>query len=114
MTVNIYDSANQIEREIRQLPEFEELKAAYEAIKADEEDFALFSEFQNLQRQLQEKQFQGEDFTEEEIQQAQELAEKVQESERINTLMAKEQAFSMIINDLNRIIMQPIQELYAE
>ena len=34
MTVNIYDSANQIEREIRQLPEFEELKATYEAIKA--------------------------------------------------------------------------------
>jgi len=30
----------------------------------------------------------------------------------INELMVKEQAFSVIINDLNRIIMTPIRELY--
>ena len=31
---NIYDSANQIEREIRELPEFKALKEAYEKVQA--------------------------------------------------------------------------------
>lgn len=34
---NIYDSANQIEREIRELPEFKALKEAYEKVQANEE-----------------------------------------------------------------------------
>jgi cell fate (sporulation/competence/biofilm development) regulator YlbF (YheA/YmcA/DUF963 family) len=35
MTVNIYDSANQIEREIREMDEFKTLQAAFEAMKAE-------------------------------------------------------------------------------
>ncbi|MDF0479278.1 YlbF family regulator [Vagococcus sp. PNs007] len=114
MTVNIYDSANQIEKEIRELPEFLALKEAFEGVKADEATFKLFKEFQTLQMELQQKQMQGQEFSEDDAKLAQELAEKVQESDLINELMTKEQAFSMIINDLNRVIMKPIQELYAE
>ncbi|EGT2099932.1 hypothetical protein I2L52_003215, partial [Listeria monocytogenes] len=33
---NIYDTANQIERELRELDEFKALQAAYEEVKADE------------------------------------------------------------------------------
>lgn len=114
MTVNIYDSANQIEREIREMPEFLALKEAFDKVKASNEDFTLFKEFQQLQVELQQKQMQGEDFTDEDAKQAQALAEKVQGSDLINDLMTKEQSFSTIINDLNRIIMTPIQELYSE
>ena len=37
MTANIYDSANQIEREIRQMDEFVALKEAFDAMKKEEE-----------------------------------------------------------------------------
>lgn len=114
MTINIYDSANQIEREIRQMPEFLALAEAFEAVRADEEAHALFKEFQSLQTVLQQKQMQGEEFSDEDATKAQELATKVQESSLINDLMTKEQSFSMIVNDLNRIIMKPIQDLYAD
>lgn len=114
MTVNIYDSANQIEKEIRELPEFLALKEAFAAVKADQPTFDLFKEFQALQMELQQKQMQGLEFSEEDAKTAQELAEKVQESALINELMTKEQGFSVIVNDLNRVIMKPIQELYAE
>ncbi|QIL45715.1 YlbF family regulator [Vagococcus coleopterorum] len=114
MSVNIYDSANQIEREIRQLPEFLALQEAFEAVKADQPSYDLFKKFQTLQMELQQKQMQGLEFSEEDAKEAQELAEKVQESELINAMMTKEQGFSMIVNDLNRIIMKPIQELYSE
>lgn len=112
MTVNIYDSANQIEREIREMDEFKALQAAFEAMKAETESFELFKNFQELQMELQQKQMQGIEFSEEDAQKAQEMAAKVQETEVIQDLMQKEQAFSLIVNDLNRIIMKPVQELY--
>lgn len=112
MTANIYDSANQIEREIRQMDEFVALKAAFDAMKKEEESFNLFQSFQELQMELQQKQMQGLELSEEDVLQAQEMAAKVQEAEVIQDLMQKEQTFSMIVNDLNRIIMKPVQELY--
>lgn len=113
MSNNIYDSANQIEREIRQMDEFLALSNAFDAVKANEEAFELFKAFQELQMTLQQKQMQGEEFSDEDAQKAQEMAEKVQNEALIQDLMQKEQAFSMIVNDLNRIIMQPVQELYT-
>ena len=112
MTVNIYDSANQIEREIREMDEFKALKAAFDAMQAETESFELFKNFQELQIELQQKQMQGIEFSEEDAQKAQEMAVKVQDTAVIQELMQKEQAFSLIINDLNRIIMKPVQELY--
>ena len=43
---------------------------------------------------------------------AQEMAVKIQSEEVINDLMQKEQAFSLVANDLNRIIMGPVRDLY--
>lgn len=109
---NIYDSANQIEREIRQLNEFKELEKAYNEVKADEQAYNLFKEFQEFQQNLHTKQMNGDEFSDEDAEKAQKLTEKVQEKEVINALMQKEQAFSMIINDLNRIIMTPVRDIY--
>ena len=114
MTVNIYDSANQIEREIREIPQFIELKEAFDLLKADEEAYKLFIEFQELQLSFQQKQMTGEEFSDEDAEKAQSLTEQVQASEKIANLMQKEQAFSVIINDLNRIIMTPVKELYED
>lgn len=114
MTTNIYDSANQLERELRELPEFIALKEAFAEMKENEEAYQLFKDFQNFQMTLQQKQMQGEEFSEEDAKNAQEMAEKVQEQDVINQLMVKEQAFSTIVNDLNRIIMTPVQELYQD
>ncbi len=114
MAINIYDSANQIEREIRQLPEFLALVEAFDKVKNETDSYKLFKEFQQLQQTLQQKQMQGEEFSDEDAKNAQELAEKVQSSDLINDLMTKEQTFSVIIGDLNQIIMKPIQELYQD
>ena len=114
MSNNIYDSANQIEREIRQMDEFLALSSAFDAVKANQEAFELFKAFQELQMTLQQKQMQGEEFSDEDAQKAQEMAEKVQGEALIQDLMQKEQGFSTIINDLNRIIMTPVRDLYSE
>lgn len=110
---NVYDTANQLEKEIRESNQFSELKASFDRLKENQEAFALFKEFQNMQQGLQNKMMAGEEFTEEEAKQAQELGEKVQQEELIRQLMEKEQAFSTVVNDLNKIIMTPVRDLYT-
>ena len=100
---NIYDTANQIERELRELDEFKALQAAYEEVKADEAAYTLFKEFQGFQQGLQEKQMRGEEFTDEDAEKAQSIATKVQET-----------AVSLVVNDLNRIIMTPVRDMYND
>ncbi|WP_461239499.1 YlbF family regulator [Paucilactobacillus sp. N302-9] len=112
MVVNIYDSANQMEKDLGQTQEFVALKKAYEEMKADADTFKLFKEFQQMQLQLQQKQFQGEQPSEEEVKNAQELAGKVTKVDSIKNLMEKEQAIDKLLNDVNNVITKPIQELY--
>lgn len=112
MSVNIYDSANQVASDLKEMSEFKALEAAFTAMKEDSAAFELFSNFQNLQMTLQQKQMQGQEITEEDVTEVQTMAEEVHAVPVIQALMDQEQAFSNIINDLNRIIMKPVQDLY--
>ena len=107
---NIYDTANQIERELRELDEFKALQAAYEEVKADEA--ALFKEFR-IPTRTSRKQMRGEEFTDEDEKAQKHCNESARNSsyQRIN---AKEQAFSLVVNDLNRIIMTPVRDMYND
>lgn len=110
---NIYDTANQLERDLRELQEFKTVKESFEAIYADETAKALFDEFRTVNIELQQKQFSGQEITEEDIQKAQELGQKVSENEHIKALMKAEQRLNTIMQDINRIITNPLQELYS-
>ena len=110
---NIYDTANQLERDLRELQEFKTVKESFEAIYADETAKALFDEFRTVNIELQQKQFSGQEITEDDIQKAQELGQKVSENEHIKELMEAEQRLNTIMQDINRIITNPLQELYS-
>lgn len=112
MTINIYDIANELERGIRETEQFTNLKQAYADVNADAEAKVKFDRFREVQVTIQEKQMSGQEIDDETIDLAQEVAEEVQSNAAITNLMEKEQAMSLIINDLNRIIMTPLQELY--
>ena len=112
MSTNIYDTANQLERDLRETEAYVALKAAYEAVKANPESNDMFKEFQGIQIKLQQKQMSGEQITEEEIAEAQNLAQTSGENDVIKGLMEAEQRLSTLIEDLNRIIMKPVQDVY--
>ena len=97
---------------MRESAQFQDLRGSIDRLKANEEAYALFKEFQTLQQTLQQKMMAGEEMSEEEAQQAQSLSQKIQEDEIVSDLMQKEQAFSLVANDLNRIIMGPVRDLY--
>lgn len=109
---NIYDTANQLERELRETTQYKALQEAYENIKADEDANAVLEEFQLLQRALFEKQQSGQEITDEEAMQAQNVSGKMSENELTMSLMDKERDLNQLLNDVNGIIMKPVQEIY--
>ena len=113
MMTNIYDTANQLEREVRELEQFKALEEAFNQLKENEESFKVFKAFQDLQVRLQEKQMTGQDVTEDDAKQMQELFTKVQQDDAINALFEKEQALSQIMNEITAMMMKPVQDLYG-
>ncbi|WP_010529855.1 YlbF family regulator [Lentibacillus jeotgali] len=110
---NIYDSAYDLEKAIRNSDEFTRLKDAYDAVMADESAKKMFDNFRNTQMELQEKQMQGQEISEEEVEEARKVVELVQQHEDISKLMEEEQRLNVVINDVSRIITKPLEELYG-
>lgn len=114
MTVNVYDQANALESALRQSEEFNNMKDLYAKVNANPESKELFEEFRTVQLDLQQKQMQGEEIAEEDVAKAQKTAEEIEKDENIGSLMEAEQQMSQLIQDLNRVIMKPIEELYGD
>ncbi|MGX7196427.1 YlbF family regulator [Enterococcus olivae] len=111
---NIYDTANQLEREIREMEQFQALSESFGKLKEDAAAYAVFKEFQEFQMAMQQKMSEGQEMTDADAERAQSLAEKIQKEALIADLMQTEQAFSLVLNDLNRIIMTPLRDLYED
>ena len=67
MVVNIYDTANELSRQLRETQEYQGLKTAFEALKADSETFDTFKKFQQAQADAQHNQMNGQQPTYDEI-----------------------------------------------
>lgn len=110
---NIYDIANELGRSIKESDEFKLLKQLHEEIEKDPAANQMLENFRRMQMELQQKQMQGMQITEEEAQKAQQLFELVQQQPIISKMMEAEQRLSVIITDINRIITEPLEELYG-
>lgn len=110
---NVYDVAYDLEKALRNSEDFQALKNSYDEVNNNPETKELFSKFRDIQVSLQQKQMSGQEVTQEEIEEAQKLFADVQQNETISKLMAAEQRMSTIINDLNKVITKPLEELYG-
>ncbi len=113
MAINLHDSAYELEKAIRNSDEYTALKKNYDEVNADESAKQMFEQFRNMQMQLQQKQMMGQEIQQDEIAQAQILVSNVQKNEKISRLMEAEQRMSNTVNELNQIILKPLEELYG-
>lgn len=113
MMSNIYDNAYNLEKAIRESTEFQNLKTAYETVMSDPESKTMFESFRDTQLNLQEKQMQGIEISEEEVEQARNVVELVQGNEVIAKLMEEEQRLNLIIGEISSIITKPLEEVYG-
>ena len=114
MAVNLYDHANQLEQALRESDEYQDIQNAYAKVKENQESKDLFDEFRETQLSFQQKQMQGEEIGEEELQKAQEQAQKIENDSNISELMAAEQNMSQVFQEINQIIVKPLDEIYAD
>ncbi|HEY4624188.1 YlbF family regulator [Solibacillus sp. FSL R7-0668] len=110
--INIYEDINKLQATFRKTEEFENLQKAVEAVREDEEAKKLFTNFRDVQMKMQDKQNAGEELTEDEYVYLQKTAQLAQQDMKILAMLEAEMALSTVIQEVNRIITQPIQSLY--
>ncbi|EDW22950.1 YlbF family regulator [Bacillus sp. FSL K6-4563] len=113
MSVNVYDVAYDLEKALRHSEEYSTLKNLYDEVNADESSKRMFDNFRDIQVNLQQKQMTGQEITQEEVEQAQKTVALVQQHDKISQLMEAEQRVSVLIGELNKVIMKPLEELYG-
>ncbi|EKS1592284.1 YlbF/YmcA family competence regulator [Staphylococcus pseudintermedius] len=114
MAVNLYDYANKLEQALRESDEYNAIKDAYAKVEADENSKKLFDAFREIQMNFQQKQMQGEEISEEDLQKAQEQAQQIEKDSNISELMNAEQKMSQVFQEINQIIVKPLDEIYAD
>ncbi|MFC4411563.1 YlbF family regulator [Chungangia koreensis] len=111
--VNIYDDINRLEVSFRKTPEFAAVQQAIGEVKKDPEALAIFQNFRKIQLSLQEQQMQGKQISGEELEYAQKTAQLAQQNPKIAAMLQAEMNLSKIIEEINRILMKPVQDLYT-
>lgn len=114
MAINLFEAAQELEKNIRESEEFQQLQQRYTELNEDETAKNLFLNFRNIQMELQQKQMMGEPISDEEVQNAQQVVAVVQQNEKIVALMEAEQRMSGIITEINKVVMKPLEELYGD
>ena len=112
MTVNIYDSVNQVASDLPQTQQFMAVQNAFAALKQDQVAFSMYKEFNELQEVLRNAQLSGQQPKEEDVKKLQELAKKMNDMDAVKNLMAAEQSLNQLLNDINSIIIKPINDVY--
>lgn len=108
---NIYDLANELERVIRNLPEYKTASESRAAIDNDETAKSLFTEFTQFQEGLYAKMQSGTMPSEEEQAKMQEFASKIESNPILKTYLNAQQALSVYISDIEKIVFSPLQDL---
>ena len=98
---NIYDVANELSRTLRDLPEYKAVVESKQAIEANPEAKTLQGLMQSGQLPTEAVQQEMKDYM-----------EKIQASPIVNEFFTKQQQLSIYLADLEKIIFEPIQDLY--
>ena len=108
---NIYDSANELNRGLRELPEYKAVKEAKDAIQADAEANKIFEDYIAFQQEIQmmaqtgqmpDASFQGK---------MDSISKQIEGNDLVSSFFNKQQQLSIYLSDIERIVFEPISEL---
>lgn len=110
---NVYDQAHEMQKVLAESEEFRNLKEKYQAVLDDVETNALFEKFRNMQISFQQMLMKGEEIPDYEQMQSQVVVDQVRQNQKISELMQAEERVNVVITDINKIIMSPLENLYG-
>lgn len=109
---NVHDLAHQLAKALKSSPEYVGLLQAKQKINTEETSKKMFEHLQQVQMELQMKQMQGQNPTQEELENYQKLFADVQLNPTISQYLHAEKRFAVMMEDINKIMGEPLQELY--
>ncbi|MCY7077207.1 YlbF/YmcA family competence regulator [Streptococcus oralis] len=108
---NIYDTANELSRGLRELSEYKAVKEAKDAIQADEQASKIFADYiafqQEIQVMAQTGQMPDASFQEK----MQTFSNLIQGNALLSDFFAKQQQLSIYLSDIEKIVFEPVSEL---
>jgi len=110
--MTIYNEISKLQPFFRETDEFKALEETVAAVKSDEEARQLFTNFRDIQKKLQQKQVAGEELLEDEYTYLQKAAQLAQQNPKILAMLEAEMAMSTVLEEANRMLVEPIQSLY--
>ncbi|HFI0633095.1 TPA: YlbF/YmcA family competence regulator [Streptococcus suis] len=111
MSTNIYDIANELERAIRNLPEYKAVEVVKVSVEGNPEAKEVLESYIAFQKGVQEKLQSGDIPTEEDQKTMLDFNKKVQGNPLLVEYFSKQQQLATYVADLERIIFQPLNEL---
>ncbi|NBI28270.1 YlbF family regulator [Chengkuizengella marina] len=107
--MNIYDKAHELAKALKESDEVKQLNEARVEIDKNEEASKMLQDFTNIQNELQQKMMSGEQPSEEEMEKIQKMYEVLQLNPLLSKLFETEQRISVIVQDVHKIINEPLQ-----
>ncbi|MDW8750427.1 YlbF/YmcA family competence regulator [Streptococcus suis] len=111
MSTNIYDIANELERAIRNLPEYKAVEVVKVSVEGNPEAKEILNSYISFQKDIQNKIQSGEIPTEADQKTMLDFNKKVQANPLLTEYFSKQQQLATYVADLERIIFQPLNEL---
>ncbi|HEL2111410.1 TPA: YlbF/YmcA family competence regulator [Streptococcus suis] len=111
MSTNIYDIANELERAIRNLPEYKAVEVVKVSVEGNPEAKEILNSYISFQKDIQNKIQSGDIPTEADQKTMLDFNKKVQANPLLTEYFSKQQQLASYVADLERIIFQPLNEL---
>src|SRR5699024_12108908 len=106
----IEEKSLEVQQELRESDAFTAFENSFKTMLEDDEARKLYEGFRDFQINLNEKQSQGIEVTEEEIEESRQQFEHLKENEIVNDFMANEYQLNKLIHEVRRKIMKPLKE----
>ena len=100
---NIYDSANELSRGLRELPEYKAVKEARDAIQADAEASKIFADYIAFQHEIQIMAQTGQIPDASFQEKMESFGKQIQGNSLLSEFFAKQQQLSIYLSDIEKI-----------
>lgn len=109
--MNIYDTANNLAKEIKESEEYKAYSSIKEEISKDTERKSKLDEFEKLRYMSQLSAMQGQKEDEEKINELQNKYAELISDDKIKEYFEAEMKFNVMIADVNKIIAEAVQDV---
>ncbi len=109
--MNVHDKAYELAKAIKESSEYKDMKEFRSIINGDVSSKSLLEDFRNRQNELQQKMAGGDMPPQEDMEQLQKLYEELALNPRISQLFDAERRLSIVLEDVQRIIAEPLEAM---